>query len=321
MCGPNAVSPIRNLATGIFFRCWFLEDHPYHPKKLALKNLATKLMPTATSGIHITQEIGHKRLRLWVSGGQRWWQTGCQTTQSPCRPGWIVRQWLCLQYQSCRIYRCSPCTRSHSSHGSDPLQMQPETTTKATKNFTIFCHWKIISSLPCILGSKSKVIGDPTPYTQVTIFIPQYKNEKMEKKKNRHQTWYQVTTPLPQSKKPQASTPQMPQKPCTGEASTGSSIFNFCNSIEDPAWPKHDVKMLIETCLQSFGCWRTKLKVPKQNCPPHWKSDHPERVIRRSENMRSQWWYYNPFLHLTSKCSPSTKPPTTPAHWFTCMKW
>ena len=183
MCGPNAVSPIRNLATGIFFRCWFLEDHPYHPKKLALKNLATKLMPTATSGIHITQEIGHKRLRLWVSGGQRWWQTGCQTTQSPCRPGWIVRQWLCLQYQSCRIYRCSPCTRSHSSHGSDPLQMQPETTTKATKNFTIFCHWKIISSLPCILGSKSKVIGDPTPYTQVTIFIPQYKNEKMEKKK------------------------------------------------------------------------------------------------------------------------------------------
>ena len=94
-----------------------------------------------------------------------------------------MRQWLCLQYQSCRIYRCSPCTRSHSSHGSDPLQMQPETTTKATKNFTIFCHWKIISSLPCILGSKSKVIGDPTPYTQVTIFIPQYKNEKMEKKK------------------------------------------------------------------------------------------------------------------------------------------
>ena len=58
--------------------------------------------------------------------------------------------------------------------------------------------------------------------------------KKMEKK-HRHHTRYQVTTPLPQSKKPQASTPQMPQKPCTGEASTGSSIFNFCNSIEDPA--------------------------------------------------------------------------------------
>ena len=145
-------------------------------------------MTTATSGIHITQEIVPKRPRLWVSGGQRWWQTGCQTTQSPCRPGWIVRQWLCLQYRSCRIYRCSPCTRSHSSRGSDPLQMQPETTTKATKNFTIFCHWKIISSLPCMPGSRSKVIGDPAPYTQGTIVIPQYKNEKkMEKKKNRHQ--------------------------------------------------------------------------------------------------------------------------------------
>ena len=94
-----------------------------------------------------------------------------------------MRQWLCLQYRSCRIYRCSPCTRSHSSRGSDPLQMQPETTTKETKNFTIFCHWKIISSLPCMPGSRSKDIGDPAPYTQGTIVIPQYKNEKNGKKK------------------------------------------------------------------------------------------------------------------------------------------
>ena len=83
------------------------------------------------------------------------------------------------------------------------------------------------------IGSSSIILPYPTHSMGTTpAYQLQEKHSYFHSKEVQNQN--RGSTPLPQSKNPHARTPQIPQKPWTGAASTGSSILSFWRSMDAP---------------------------------------------------------------------------------------
>ena len=108
------------------------------------------------------------------------------------------------------------------------------------------------------IGSSSIILPYPTHSMGTTpAYQLQEKHSYFHSKEVQNQN--RGSTPLPQSKNPHARTPQIPQKPWTGAASTGSSILSFWRSMDAP-WTVAVVNRWMKTSCNKMRHWWNNCK-------------------------------------------------------------